>query len=163
MLFEIKEAKLIHLKTFDMSIVKFKHYPAKSFNNLVSDFLVDFPSLYREHDATNLGQSAPVNIKENEEGYKLEIIAPGFKKEDFKIHLEKNLLSISVERKAEEETKNEKQIKKEYEFKTVKRTFTIDEKIDTEKIEAKYDSGVLIVNLAKKAEVKAPTKQITIQ
>jgi len=146
-----------------MSIVNFKHYPAKSFNNLMSDFLVDFPSLYREHGATNSGQSAPVNIKETEEGYELDIIAPGFKKEDFKIALEKNLLSISVERKVEEENKNEKQIKREYEFKTFKRSFTIDEQIDTEKIEAKYESGVLTLTLAKRAEVKAPTKQITIQ
>jgi len=146
-----------------MSIVKFRHYPVKSFNNLVSDFFVDFPSLYREHGATNSGQSAPVNIKETEEGYELDIIAPGFKKEDFKIALEKNLLSISVERKVEEENKNEKQIKREYEFKTFKRSFTIDEQIDTEKIEAKYESGVLTLTLAKRAEVKAPTKQITIQ
>ena len=146
-----------------MSIVNFKHYPAKSFNNLMSDFLVDFPSLYRENNATNSGHSAPVNIKENEESYELDIIAPGFKKEDFKIHLEKNLLSISAEKKTEEENNNEKQIRREYEFQKFKRTFTIDEKIDAEKIEAKYESGVLIVTLAKKAEVKAPTKQITIQ
>jgi HSP20 family protein len=126
----------------------------------MSDFFVDFPSLYRENNATNSGQSAPANIKENEEGYKLDIIAPGFKKEDFKIHLEKNLLSISAEK---EENNNEKQIRKEYEFQTFKRTFTIDEKIDTEKIEAKYESGVLTLTLAKKAEVKAPAKQITIQ
>ena len=146
-----------------MSIVKFKQYPVKSFNNLMNDFLIDFPSVLRYDNATNSGQSAPVNIKENEEEYILNVIAPGFKKEDFKINLEKNLLSISVERKVEEENKNEKQIKKEYEFQPFKRTFTIDEKINAEKIEAKYESGVLILTLAKKTEVKAPAKQITIQ
>ena len=146
-----------------MSIVKFKHYPAKSFNNLMSDFLIDFPSLYRENNGANAGQSAPVNISENEEGYRLDVIAPGFKKEDFEINLEKNLLSISAEKKIKQEDKNEKQIRREYEFKSFKRSFTIDEKIDAEKIEAKYESGVLTLNLAKKIDVKAPAKQITIQ
>jgi len=146
-----------------MSIVKFKHYPANSFNNLMSDFLIDFPSLYRENHATSTNQSAPVNIKETEDGYKLDIVAPGFQKDDFKIHLEKNLLSISGEKKVDEEDKNEKQIRREYVFQTFKRTFTIDEKIDGEKIEAKYESGVLTLNLAKKIDVKAPAKQITIQ
>lgn len=146
-----------------MSIVAFKHYPAKSFNNLMNDFLIDFPSLYRESKTPSVGQSAPVNIKETEENYRLDIIAPGFQKEDFKIDLEKNLLSISAERKVEEASKDEKQIRREYEFKSFKRTFTIDEKIDAEKIDAKYKSGVLTLNLAKKMDVKAPAKQITIQ
>ena len=52
-----------------MSVLKFKHYPVKSFNNLMSDFFVDFPSLYREHGAINSGQSVPVNIKETEGSY----------------------------------------------------------------------------------------------
>jgi HSP20 family protein len=146
-----------------MSIVKFKHYTAPSFNNLMSDFLIDFPSLYRENNVASVSHSVPVNIKETEEGYKLAIVAPGFQKEDFKIHLEKNLLSISVEKKVDQEEKNEKQIRREYVFQTFKRTFTIDEKIDVEKIEAKYESGVLTLNLAKKIDIKAPAKQITIQ
>ena len=146
-----------------MSIVKFKHYPPSSFNNLMSDFLLDFPSLYRENNATGVHQSTPVNIRETEDGYKLDVVAPGFQKEDFKIHLEKDSLTISADIKVDEENKNEKHIKKEYVFKPFKRSFTIDEKIDAEKIEAKYESGVLTLNLAKKIDIKAPAKQITIQ
>ena len=73
------------------------------------------------------------------------------------------MLSISAEKKVDEEDKNEKQIRREYVFQTFKRSFTIDEKIDVEKIEAKYESGVLTLNLAKKIDIKAPAKQITIQ
>ena len=145
-----------------MSTLTFKRYPTPSFNNLMSDFLFDFPSLYRDNNAPGVSQSVPVNISEAEGGYKLDVVAPGFQKEDFTIHLEKNLLTVSAEKKVGEET-NEKHIRKEYVFKPFKRTFTIDEKIDTEKIEAKYESGVLTLNLAKKTDVKAPAKQITIQ
>ena len=147
-----------------MSIAKFKHYPAtSSFNNLVHDFFPQFPSLFRDELANNLGHSIPVNIAQKEDGYKLEIVAPGFTKEDFKVTLEKNLLTIEVTKKAEEENKNEKSIRKEYKYQSFKRSFTLNEKIDTEKIAAKYKNGVLTLNLWNKEEVKAPTKQITIQ
>lgn len=145
-----------------MSTLKFKHDPIKSFNNLMNDFLIDFPSLYGDSNSLYSGQSVPVNIRENEDGYKLDIIAPGFSRDEFKIQLEKNLLNVSIEKKAQEENKNEKQIRKEYEFQTFKRTFTIDEKIDVENIEAKYENGVLTLGLAKKTEVKPVAKQITI-
>ena len=91
-----------------MSIVKFRHYPAKSFNNLMDDFFPQLPSLFLNEPVANLGQIVPVNIKQDENGYVLDVIAPGFNKEDFKIHLEKNLLTISAEKQAEEEKKNEK-------------------------------------------------------
>ena len=147
-----------------MSLVKFRHYPAtNSFNNLVHDFFPQFPSLFRDELHNSLGHSVPVNITQTENGYKLEVVAPGFAKEDFKINLEKNLLTIEVEKKTEEENKGEKSIRKEYKYQSFKRSFTLNEKIDTEKIEAKYETGVLTLNLWNKEEVKAPTKQITIQ
>ena len=145
-----------------MTMVKFRH-PAKSFNNLLDDFFPQVPSLLWNENVSSFGNVAPVNIKQTEAGYELEIIAPGFTKDDFKIQLEKNLLTVSAERKEEEENKAEKQIRKEFKFQSFKRSFTIDEKIDTEKVEAKYDNGVLVINLANKEEIKAPTKQITVQ
>ena len=147
-----------------MSIVKFKHYPASnSFNNLMDDFFPQFPSLLRDGFTNHSIHSVPVNIIDNGNGYKLEVIAPGFNKDDFKISLEKNLLTISAEKKVEEENKNEKSIRKEYKYQSFKRSFTLNEKIDSEKIEAKYENGVLTLNLWNKEEVKTPTKQITIQ
>ena len=147
-----------------MSIVKFKHYPAsKSFNNLMGDFSSQFPSLFRDDFATGFTQIPPVNILKNETGLRLEIVAPGFNKEDFKVNLEKDLLTISAEVKKEEENKNEKEIRREYKYQSFKRSFTLDEKIDTEKIEAKYENGVLTLNLYNRPEVKTTVKQITIQ
>lgn len=146
-----------------MSIVKFRNHPAtKSFNNLIDDFFTNFPSLYHDDYATGFNHVAPINVKENEAGYEVEVIAPGFTKEDFKVNLDKNLLTISAEKKAEE-VNNEKHIRKEFKYQSFKRTFTLTEKIDTEKIEAKYENGVLTLNLFNKEEVKSPVKQIAIQ
>ncbi|HVE60614.1 MAG TPA: Hsp20/alpha crystallin family protein [Chitinophagaceae bacterium] len=103
-----------------------------------------------------------MNIKESEVAFFLEIVAPGFKKEDFKINLEKNLLTISADRKSENEEKNEKHLLKEFKHQSFKRSFTIDEKINAESIDAKYVNGILTLNLPKKEEVKPSVKQINI-
>ena len=129
----------------------------------MDDFFPQFPSLFRDDFATGTTQIAPVNIWKTENGYRFAVIAPGFAKEDFKINLEKDLLTISVEKKQEEENKNEKQLRREFQYQSFKRSFTLDEKIDTEKIEAKYENGVLTLNLSMRPEVKTPVKQITIQ
>src|SRR5688572_13851153 len=108
-------------KTFYMSIVRFKHYPtSKSFNNFVDDFFPQIPSLFGDDFATGHRYAVPVNIKESETGYEVEIVAPGFTKEDFTIKLENNLLTISAERKAEKEN-NQKQIRREYKYQSFKR------------------------------------------
>jgi HSP20 family protein len=93
----------------------------------------------------------------------LEVVAPGFQKEDFKINLDNNTLTISAEKKEETENQNEKFIRKEYKQQSFKRSFTIDENVDAENISAKYVNGVLTLNLAKKQEVKPSVKEISIQ
>jgi HSP20 family protein len=147
-----------------MTHVKFGRQPfAGTFNNLVDDLFSEMPILYK----TNLNQSgagsAPVNISENEKNYHVEVVAPGFEKSDFKINVEENVLSISAEKKNEEKKVNEKQIRKEYNYRSFKRSFTLDEKIDASGIEAKYVNGVLTLNLPRKEEVKVSAKEITIQ
>lgn len=146
-----------------MTLVNFKTRPiSKDFNNFTGDYLSHFPSLLKSDlFFSKTDQTVPVNIKEAELFYKLEVIAPGFSKEDFQISLEKNLLTISVEKKSEEETKSEKHIRNEYEFEPFKRSFTVDEKIDINSIAAEYVNGVLTLNLPKKEKV-ITAKQIVI-
>ena len=105
----------------------------------------------------------PVNVHENEEGYHVEVVAPGLVKEDFKVQLEKGLLTISYEKKNAEEDKTYKTHRREFSTASFKRTFTVDEKIDAENIKAKYENGVLQLILPKKEEVKIAPKEITIQ
>jgi HSP20 family protein len=148
-----------------MTLVRFNKPAAQSFNNLVGDFFTNLPSLLQDDFISpDWKQSVPVNIKETENSYVLELVAPGLEKEDFKINLENNILTISGEKKTEEAgSENEKKIRKEYTFKSFKRSFSVDENIDAANIAAKYVNGVLTLNLPKKAEVKEAAKQITIQ
>ena len=145
-----------------MTHVKFNRKPFEgTFNNLVDDLFAEFPVLYKNEQ--NWKGAVPVNIKETDKNYSIEIVAPGFEKTDFKVSLEQQLLTISAEKKNEVKDENEKQIRSEYSYRSFKRSFTLDEKTDGTKIDAKYVNGVLTLNLPKKEEVKPAVKEINIQ
>jgi HSP20 family protein len=145
-----------------MTHVKFSHRPfEKSFNNLMDDLFSELPVLYK--NGSNQSGFVPVNIKDREKSYQVEVVAPGFEKNDFKVNLDQDILTISAEKKDETKNENEKQIRREYSYRSFKRSFTIDEKIDATGIEAKYVNGVLTLNLPKKEQVKASAQEITIQ
>ena len=138
-----------------------KTYPAsKSFNNVIDELFNSFPANFGNEIRTN--SAAPVNITESETGYNVEFNVPGRSKEDFNISVDKGLLTVSYEKKEQAETKELKSIRKEFSFQSFKRSFTLDEKINADNIEAKYDNGILTVFLPKKEEVKIAPKQITI-
>jgi len=148
-----------------MTLVKLYDKPvSKSFNNFVDDFFATIPSILSDGSVTSGFRSfTPVNVKETENGYVLEVVAPGFQKEDFQINLDNNTLTISAELMQVADNKDEKFIRKEFKQQSFKRSFTIDKNIDAESIVAKYLNGVLTLNLAKKQEVKPPVKEISIQ
>ena len=142
-----------------MTLVKVNNRP---FGNLFNDFLNEFPVAAR-----SIGQDLfafpQTNIHENPEAYHLELNVPGRSKEDFKIQVEQGLLTISFEKKEETPQANDyKTIRREFEFKSFKRSFSIDDKIDVNGIQAKYDNGVLKLLLPKKEESKQTSKQIDI-
>lgn len=104
-----------------------------------------------------------VNVKETEHEFIVEVAIPGVKKEDVKVELNENVLTISSEVKKEEGEQQENYTRKEFSYTTFKRSFTIDnDAIDTEKIDAKVDNGVLSVHLSKKAKVEPEQKVKTI-
>lgn len=144
-----------------MTVVRYKNRAngEPAFNNLIGDLFAPMPSLFRDETR----QVAPVNIKETEKEYLLQIIAPGLVKEDFVISLENNTLTVAVEKMDENVNENEKFIRREYKQSAFKRSFTVDEKIDVEAVSAQYVNGVLALTLPKKVDVKPATKQITIQ
>lgn len=139
-----------------MAYVQFNRKPFEgSFSNLVDDLFTELPVLINNGFNNSVRKdSIPVNVKETEGSYQLEVVAPGFEKADFKVKLEQNLLTISAE-KATEQPENEKQIRKEYSFRSFKRSFTLDDKIDATKIDASYINGILRLNLPKQVTVKA--------
>jgi HSP20 family protein len=81
----------------------------------------------------------------------------------FKINIENGLLSISYEKKLENVSEEVKSVRKEFSFESFKRSFSIDEKIQADNIQAKYENGVLKLYLPKKDEVKETPKEISIQ
>jgi len=148
-----------------MTNVKFNRKPFEgTFNSFVDDLLTELPAFFKtEFNNPERKGSVPVNVKETEKTYRLEVVAPGFEKTDFAVNLDQNLLTISAEKKEEVNQDNEKQIRREYSFRSFKRSFTLDEKIDATNIEASYINGVLTLNLPKKEEVKTSATKIVIK
>lgn len=148
-----------------MAYVKFNSRPFEgTFNNLVDDLFTELPVLFKnDFNNTERKGTIPVNVKETEKSYQLEVVAPGFEKSDFKVNMEQDLLTISAEKKSEVKDENEKHIRREYSFRSFKRSFTLDEKIDATNIEASYVNGVLTLNLPKKVAVKAAATEIIIK
>lgn len=148
-----------------MTHVKFNRKPFEgSFNNLVDELFTELPVLLKSEFNQNINKGfIPVNIKETEKSYQLEVVAPGFEKTDFKINLDQSLLTVSAEKKEEVKDEKQKQIRREYSYQSFKRSFTVDEKIDATNIEASYINGVLILNLPKKEVVKASATEISIK
>lgn len=148
-----------------MTNVKFNIVPfERTFNSLVDDFFTEIPTLFKSDVAKPIIKGhAPVNIIEDENSYQIEVVAPGYDKTDFKIGLENNFLTISADKKTEDQKENGKSIRKEFHLRSFKRTFTLDNNIDTNKIEAKYVNGILIVTLHRKEEAKSSSKEIEVQ
>lgn len=106
-----------------------------------------------------------VNIKETADNFEVEVAAPGMNKEDFKIELDGNVLTITSERKDENEVKEgDRYTRREFSYQSFQRSFQLPkEVVDAEKIEAKYENGVLKLLVPKKEEARPrPPKMIQI-
>ncbi|NND88559.1 MAG: Hsp20/alpha crystallin family protein [Flavobacteriaceae bacterium] len=112
----------------------------------------------------NTGMTLPrVNIKETADAFLVEMAVPGMKKSDFQLDLDNQELSISTESKHEHEEENDQYTRREFGYSSFKRTFTLPESVDDEKIEARYEDGILKIDLPKKEEAKRkPVKKIEI-
>ena len=106
-----------------------------------------------------------VNIKERKDEFMVSMAAPGLKKEDFKIDVDGNLLTISSEKEEKKEENEDKFTRKEYNYSSFTRTFSIPEDVNKEKIEARYEDGILKLALPKKEEAKkmAINKHIAVK
>ena len=109
-----------------------------------------------------------INVIENEKEYEVELAAPGLGKDDFKVHVDaEGNLHIEMEKKNEtkEGKKHGRFLRREFSYEKFQQTLLLPEDVDSEKIEAKVEKGVLNVILPKKekAQTTAPVKQIAIQ
>lgn len=143
-----------------MSLVKFNNRTkntAPYFNNV-------FDSLFSDALNKNYGISKmpAVNIAETAANYKIELAAPGLNKEDFKIELKKENLSVWAEKKSEETQEQKDYTRKEFEYFSFARSFVLPEGVDTDNIIAEYINGILTITLGKKEPAKDEHKEIVV-
>ncbi|MDT8392225.1 MAG: Hsp20/alpha crystallin family protein [Bacteroidales bacterium] len=144
-----------------MSLVKFSNQFPSVFDRIFENDLFDWSN---RHFSTTNTTLPSVNIREDDEGFEVEMAAPGLTKNDFNIELNNDQLTISSEKKEEKESKEDKQFtRREFSYQSFCRTFALPNTADAEKINAKYDNGILKIGIPKKEEAKPkPPKQITI-
>jgi len=146
-----------------MTLVKFNS--DKKNNTLMPGFNDVFDSIFNDtFFADRMVTRVPAaNISETAEHYHIDLAAPGLKKEDFKLNLDRNILNISVEQQSENSAVQRNYSKREYSYSSFVRAFTLPESANYESIDATYTDGVLKIDIAKKEEAKAVRRQIEIK
>jgi HSP20 family protein len=128
-----------------------------SLENLLGNFFND-DFMNRDY----AGYVPSVNISENEKSYSIEVSAPGFEKKDFNVRIEDGVLTVSAEHKMERNEENKTFVRKEFNYGSFSRSFNMVDLIDEEKVDAKYENGILKLELPKSEKVKANVREIKI-
>lgn len=122
---------------------------------MMDDFFKPWDEWFDKGTIMNRMLTVPaVNITENKDDYKVALAVPGMKKDDFSIDMEGNMLTISCEKEENKEEKDARFNRKEYNYSSFTRSFTLPDEINKEKIEARYEDGLLKLVLPKKEEAK---------
>ncbi len=123
----------------------------------------DLENMFSERTGLNV---PAVNLVEGDDEFRIEVAAPGLEKDDFKVDLDNNVLTISSEKeeKDEEKDKEDKVVRCEFNYTKFSRSFTLPDGANEENIKANHKDGVLYVHIPKKEEAKQkPPKQIEIK
>jgi HSP20 family protein len=146
-----------------MSLIKFNN---GSKNTAVNPGFNDiFESVFNDSFFSDrmISRVPAVNICETTDHYVIEMAAPGLNKDDFKINLDRNLLSVSVEQKKEQTSQDKQYNKREFSYSSFVRSFALPDSADDANIEAEYLNGMLNIRVAKKDEAKQVARQIEIK
>jgi HSP20 family protein len=150
-----------------MTLVKWKK-PANGFvrRDLMMPSLENLLSNFFNDDlmtGDNAGYVPKVNITENDNKYSIEVSAPGFEKKDFNVRIEDGVLTVSGEHTTEKNEENKNFVRREFNHGSFSRSFNLIDLIDEEKVDAKYENGILKLELPKNETVKAQkVRQIKI-
>ena len=141
-----------------------------SFGNVVDNIFQNslrhfFDSNFWDTDTSLTVGSAPVNVRETDLQYELDVVAPGCRKEDFSINVDSNILTISFNHKDERKEQNDKMgwVRNEYNQKSFTRSFTLDDTVDVNKINAAYKDGILHLILPKNEKAQRIVKNIEVK
>jgi HSP20 family protein len=144
--------------------------PARTVNNWVDQLFQDNLNRFFNDDLWGFSGithqvNVPVNLQETDKSYEMSIIAPGLRKEEFKLNVNGELLTISYEQKEEQNDENNEQgwLRKEYKMQSFSRSFNLDDTVDVNNISASYDNGILHLSLPKKESARKITKSIEVK
>jgi HSP20 family protein len=144
--------------------------PSVSFGNVVDNIFQNslrrfFDDNFWDTDAHLTTGSVPVNVRETDQHYEMDVIAPGCRKEDFALQINDNALTISFTRKEENKEQNEKTgwVRNEYRLHSFSRSFTLDDTVDVNKIDATYTDGILRLKLPKNEKSRKVSRRIEIK
>lgn len=137
-------------------------HPSRRFGNMVDDL---FGRSLSEFLGNDWIMSRPsVNVSETDNSFKIELAAPGLEKNDFEIKMEKDQIVISAKKENKTEEAGEKFTRREFNFNSFSRSFTVPENVDTESISASYENGILQLTLPKVNKTNTEeVKKILIQ
>ena len=124
-----------------------RYYPfasSKTFGNFANDIFNSSLSNFFGSDFTI--NSPSVNVIEDDHVYRIEVAAPGLEKEGFEVSVDNGFLNISAEHKKDEEVKEGKYMRREFNFTSFKRKFELPETVNADQIEAKYENGILVIS-----------------
>lgn len=146
-----------------MTLVKFN--PDNKRNALMPGFNDVFDSIFNDTFFSDrmVSRIPAANISETADHYHVELAAPGLKKKDFKINLERNVLSISADQRSENKQEERNYTKREYTYSSFVRSFNLPESADENGIQATYVDGVLAIDIPKREETKTVSRQIEIK
>jgi len=146
-----------------MSLIKFNKGSKE--NALTTGFNDIFESMFNDSFLSDrmISRVPAVNVCETEDKYQIEMAAPGLNKDDFKVKLDRNLLTVQVEQQMQQEESNKQYNKREFSYNSFVRSFALPDSADDADIEAKYENGILTISVAKKEEAKQIVRQIEIK
>ena len=142
-----------------MSLIKWnKRFNTPSFSSLMDDFFTD--DFSPSFATTSFFPQA--NIEETDKAFKLELAIPGQSKEDINVEVDNGLLTISAEKEESKEEKEKNYTRKEYNYSSFRRSFSLPENVESDKIEASYENGILILVAPKSVNVENESKKIEV-
>ncbi len=139
-----------------MNLVRFYHPRYNVTRNLVNEMLNNFVTADHHENYVYNYRKPAVNVFETEKDFRLEMMLPGFSKEDVKISFQNELLTIKVdnkENKAENEENNYKFVRREFDVYNFEKQFKVPQSVNTAAIDARFENGILSLLLPKKEEV----------
>ena len=142
-----------------MQLSKSRRYRPLTLSSWMDDFFND-----RFQGFNNEGNfSTPaVNVRDHDNSYELQVAAPGLKREDFHVDLNDNVLTIKTEQKSESDDTNDNYSRREFSYSSFERRFQLPEGISQDDIQAKYEDGILKIDIPKMEKKEPEPRKIEI-